>query len=556
MPPPSDHAQDVAGRGADRHAQPDLARALAHGVGHDAVEADRGQKQRDAGEERQQQHRESPLRDRLADDRRERRHRDTPAALDRARARPGAPRPPSAAGSPARSRASTHIVLKTSCLNGTYIVGAAVDVETVVVRRCRRRRRSRRSRRCRCRCRRPGRSDPRPRSACARTPRRRARRSGRRRVRRREQRGREGAGCRASRSSRGVTTRWFADGSSPGFAGGRPCDVERQHVVAAHRQRLHHAGRAHAGLSPRACSSRRSKNAMRFASSGYAGLRQRDLKREHALRRRSPDRRSSSLAKLRSSSVAPTSSTIDSATSDDEQRAAHPAAAGADGRAAAFLEHGADAGARRLPRGRQAEEDAVSERRDRARTRARVPSIVTSATRGMLPALSVWIGAIARYASSRPSAPPVDGQHEALGEHLARRAGAGRRRAPCESRSPSRAPTPARAAGSRRWRTRSARRRRRPRTASSSAGRIAPTICSCSPTTSADSLGAVVRILHGEPLGDRLHLDAGALDRRRRASSRPTTPRKCAAAARVGRIERNRPPELGRAMWESRSPAA
>ena len=122
-----DHAQHVAGLGADRHAQPNLARALAHRVGHDAVEADRGEEQRDAGEEHQEQHREAPLRDRVADDRRERRDRIRRQSLIEVAHGLTRPAPASCAGSPAFTRASTHIVLKSSCAIGTYIVGSAVE---------------------------------------------------------------------------------------------------------------------------------------------------------------------------------------------------------------------------------------------------------------------------------------------------------------------------------------------------------------------------------------------------------------------------------------------
>ena len=71
-----DQAEDVAALRADGHAQPDLLRSLADGIGDDSVEADGGEEERDEREEPEQQHRESPLRDRVADGRRERRHRE------------------------------------------------------------------------------------------------------------------------------------------------------------------------------------------------------------------------------------------------------------------------------------------------------------------------------------------------------------------------------------------------------------------------------------------------------------------------------------------------
>ena len=50
-PAADDHPQDVAALRADRHAQPDLLRPLADGVGDDAVEADRGEEERDGREQ-------------------------------------------------------------------------------------------------------------------------------------------------------------------------------------------------------------------------------------------------------------------------------------------------------------------------------------------------------------------------------------------------------------------------------------------------------------------------------------------------------------------------
>ena len=58
-----------------------------------------------------------------------------------------------------------------------------------------------------------------------------------------------------------------------------------------------------------------------------------------------------------------------------------------------------------------------------------VPSIETSATRGMPPALSVRIAGIARYARSNPRAPPVQRKHQTLRQHLKHQA-----RASCTQR--------------------------------------------------------------------------------------------------------------------------
>ena len=52
---------------ADRHADADLARALRDRIRHHAVESDRRQDHREAGEDREQQHGELPLRERARD---------------------------------------------------------------------------------------------------------------------------------------------------------------------------------------------------------------------------------------------------------------------------------------------------------------------------------------------------------------------------------------------------------------------------------------------------------------------------------------------------------
>ena len=154
------------------------------------------------------------------------------------------------------------------------------------------------------------------------------------------------------------------------------------------RQRLHHAGGRDLGDARPACSSSVEERRTRCAapdtpcSAGTPGR----PRRAPAWK---PGSTPVSCAKLRSSSVAPTSSTIDSADFGDEQRVAHPPAAGAARRASAFLE---DVG--RAPRGRRAMRAparragrSAATRRRRTRTRSRRSTM--SATRGMLPALSV-----------------------------------------------------------------------------------------------------------------------------------------------------------------------
>ena len=80
---------DGAARGAEGHPDADLARALRHGVRQHAEDPDRGEEQRHRREDRQQQHVEALLRDRLGDDRVERARRSTAAGSGRRR-RPSA----------------------------------------------------------------------------------------------------------------------------------------------------------------------------------------------------------------------------------------------------------------------------------------------------------------------------------------------------------------------------------------------------------------------------------------------------------------------------------
>ena len=65
---PDDHAQHVAALRAERHPDADFLRALRHAVGDDAVDADGREQQRRAGENAEQQHRQTPLGDRARDD--------------------------------------------------------------------------------------------------------------------------------------------------------------------------------------------------------------------------------------------------------------------------------------------------------------------------------------------------------------------------------------------------------------------------------------------------------------------------------------------------------
>ncbi len=63
-----DHPEQPAHRRAERHADADLAHALAHGVGQHAVDADGREHQREQRKRRQQQHRQRPLPQRLLHD--------------------------------------------------------------------------------------------------------------------------------------------------------------------------------------------------------------------------------------------------------------------------------------------------------------------------------------------------------------------------------------------------------------------------------------------------------------------------------------------------------
>ena len=188
-----------------------------------------------------------------------------------------------------------------------------------------------------------------------------------------------------------------------------------------------------------------------------------------------------------------------------------------------------------------------------ARTRSTVPSMATSSTRGMLPALSVRIGAIAQYASSRPSAPA--GERRAPGSRpaSAARAAAVRRRArsgwrsPCsrtDARTSSRLATFAQAI---RTTTPTA------RAASAAPAGSSPTICSCSRTTSADSFALLSGTARARRSAIVLHLRVAPARSSTPGLSRATTPRKCAPRGGVRGLERQRPPELGVAATESRS---
>ena len=96
----------------------------------------------------------------------------------------------------------------------------------------------------------------------------------------------------------------------------------------------------------------------------------------------------------------------------------------------------------------------------------------TSCMRGRLPSGSACTRRTPAHATSRPSAPPIAGEHEAFGEHLTHAAARVRRRAPRARRSRRGGSRAAPGSGSRRSRTRSAAGSRpRPRSA---AARAAP----------------------------------------------------------------------------------
>ena len=65
MPSDSTSRKMPRGIAAERHADPDLARALRHLIGEHTVNPDRGQKERDAGERRREHHRRAPIHQRL-----------------------------------------------------------------------------------------------------------------------------------------------------------------------------------------------------------------------------------------------------------------------------------------------------------------------------------------------------------------------------------------------------------------------------------------------------------------------------------------------------------
>ena len=143
--------------------------------------------------------------------------------------------------------------------------------------------------------------------------------------------------------------------------------------------------------------------------------------------------------------------------------------------------------------------------------------MATSATRGMLPALSVWIGGSARYARSRPSAPPATASTRLSASICIT---SRRRPAPSavriatsfsrtDARTSSRFATFAHAIST-----------TTPTAASSvrSAGRIAPTTCSCSATTSADSLALESGYCSASRSAMRLHLRVALRGDRRPAS--------------------------------------
>ena len=158
------------------------------------------------------------------------------------------------------------------------------------------------------------------------------------------------------------------------------------------------------------------KKAARCVSSGYAALGSatRNARTCSGLK---PGSTLVSREKLRRSSAAPTRSTIDIATSATSSAfRIHRPLEDVDDRPPSLstepivLRDACQAGARpkRIP---------VASDTTSAKSSTEL-SILMSVTLGMLPALSVWIGPMARYASRSPTAPPASGEDEALGEHL------------------------------------------------------------------------------------------------------------------------------------------
>ena len=106
---PQHQAQDLAARAAERHPDPDLARAARHLEGQHAVEPDRREQQAEDAEQAEQLAAHALAEVRGADEGRERRRRVRGDARSRAAARAPSPVAASAAGSPARAQQQRHV---------------------------------------------------------------------------------------------------------------------------------------------------------------------------------------------------------------------------------------------------------------------------------------------------------------------------------------------------------------------------------------------------------------------------------------------------------------
>ena len=214
---------------------------------------------------------------------------------------------------------------------------------------------------------------------------------------------------------------------------------------------------------------------------------------------------------MRSSSPAPKSSRTAVATSPTTSSAAQPAAA------AAVVVRLSDAIAwrrrerRRLPCRREAEQQSDEQRRRGAeRDDARVEG-QRHGRRQQLLRNQRRRGVQIAAPSASPRTPPIERQHQALGQQLADRRAAGPRPAPTGSPARASAPWRAPAAGWRRWRSRSAARSRRRRGTGATSARSSPPITASCSGSSADAAARVrLRELAREPVGRRAAMSASA----------------------------------------------
>ena len=198
---------------------------------------------------------------------------------------------------------------------------------------------------------------------------------------------------------------------------------------------------------------------------------------------RSPGETRISCAKLRVISPAPTSSISASATSTTTSALSRRPPERR-GRAGERVHRVAQAGARRLDRGHEPEDQRDADRdHQREQQHAAVETHV-------LHARQAAFGQRVHEAHAGPRDEQAERaadrrQHEALGEHLAHQLPSVRRRAPRARRSRCAGSRAAPASGSRRWRRRSAAGIRPRAEISSSAGRTVVTSCSCAEITRA-----------------------------------------------------------------------